>query len=273
MNDGDEIQRPEVLDSECIGLKISGSLYRVVHGIDNYDNQNKPASLIVMGFRFNGTTQKRRLRSVTIDVSFQGEKPDRRGGYFDPEVVTFWPEKKESLEDTEVDIEKSKSFGGNISVGFYGASVGIEGSTGIGRAFKTTARATVEVAKGLGEGRTGGSDNMVSITINENWETMGGLPDIRVPILLNRKNNDDKFIATISIKGDGGFKYNTASSIKRIVGKSPVNHPVVFDPNKLPWSRRATAEDKKTWAQEIIPEELGSLDLEPFWEASFFRDR
>ena len=70
-NDGDVIQRPDIVDDICKGLLLQARVDRIVHGYET--EKGKPATLIVFGFRFHGIDESRRFRQAITPFYFKTE--------------------------------------------------------------------------------------------------------------------------------------------------------------------------------------------------------
>lgn len=86
-NDGDEIQRPDVVDDCCSNLLLMARIDRIIHG--NETENGSPATLVIFGFRFHGISEMRRFKRAIITITFRDEQ--KRSGAADPEVIALWP--------------------------------------------------------------------------------------------------------------------------------------------------------------------------------------
>ena len=67
-NDGDEIQRPDIVDDICKGLLLQARVDRILHGYET--EKGNPATLVVFGFRFHAIDKSRRFRQAIITILF-----------------------------------------------------------------------------------------------------------------------------------------------------------------------------------------------------------
>jgi hypothetical protein len=232
-NDGDEIQRADVVDDLCAGLLLQARIDRIVHG---HETENgSPATLIVFGFRFHGLDEKRRFKQATITILFQDEKKRTRA---DPEVIALWPNGDFTLgEPTEIDVEDTK--GAEVGADVTGGTV-VQAGAHVTRAwerkqsFKKTDRSTLTGSIILDTDiREFGPNNAVRLTINEDTAATSGLvTDFRAAVLLKRKNETGFFLGTVKIKAKAHFAYNAIRGIRDIAAFRPRDDPVKFKPGE-----------------------------------------
>ncbi|KAI1414084.1 hypothetical protein F5Y13DRAFT_159697 [Hypoxylon sp. FL1857] len=239
-NDGDEVQRPDVIDDCCLDLLLMARIDRIVHGSENIDGS--PATLVVFGFRFHGINEMRRFKQAIITITFQDEQ--KRYGA-DPEVIAMWPNGDFTLgEPTSVAVEQTtgREIGGEVKGGQV-----VEGAAHVTRSwqrkmsFTKTDRSTLTGSIILDTNiRKSGKSNAVRMTISENTTTRSGIvTDFRAAVLLRRKNDVDHFLATVKIKAKANFLYNAIKGLRDISGLSPGNDPVKFVPGQQ-YLRQAT---------------------------------
>lgn len=232
-NDGDEIQRPDIVDDLCLDLLLQARIDRIVHGTET-DNGN-PATLVVFGFRFHGINEKRRFKEATILVTFQDADNKPRA---DPEVIGLWPNGDFTLgEVTEIDIDSTtgQEVGTDAKVG-NGLEAGAHATFKWERkqVYKKSDRSSLTGSIILNTAvRKHGLNNAIRLTISENTAAASGIvTDIRAAVLLRRKNDIDYFLATIKMKAKAHFLYNAVSGIRSVSGFSPANDPIKFKPGE-----------------------------------------
>ena len=233
-NDGDEIQRPDIVDDLCRGLQLQARIDRIVHG--HQGEGGSPATLIVFGFRFHGLDQERRFKQSIITISFQDEK--KRNHKFDPVVTALWPNGDFRLgEPTVIQVEekKGKEVSGELTGGTVvqaGAKTALrwERTHAFSKSDKSTLTGSIVLDTDV---RSVGANNAVRLTISENHTTGSGIvTDFRVAVLLTRKKDDDIFLATVRMTAKGNFSYNFFRGIRDLSGFSPPNDPVRFKPGQ-----------------------------------------
>ncbi|SPN98680.1 uncharacterized protein DNG_01724 [Cephalotrichum gorgonifer] len=232
-NDGDETQRPDILDDRCDDLLLMARIDRIVHGTEA--ESGKPATLIVFGFRFHGINEERRFREAIIDITFRDEQKRHAS---DPEVTALWPNGDFTLGDpTEVQVEESKSTeaGADAKAGGGGAETGGRISQKWERRlnYKKTDRSTMTGSIVLDTNvRKFGKNNGVRLTIAENSLARSGLvTDLRAAVLLRRQSVADNFLATVRIEAKAHFFYNAVKELRKLspFGRRPAD-PVKFVP-------------------------------------------
>ncbi|UKZ82547.1 hypothetical protein TrVFT333_010336 [Trichoderma virens FT-333] len=224
-----EIQRHNVVDDYCLGLLLKGRIDRIIHGWET--EGGNPATLVIFGFRFHGISETRRFKQATITITFQDEK---KRDDEDPEVIAMWPDGDFTLgKPTQVAMEDTRG---------AEANVGISGGTPIQpqvalkwerkRGYTKESRASLTGSTILNMSiREYGEDNAAYLTIREDSAAASGLiTEFRVAVLLRRRNQTDKFSATINLKAKANFLYNTFRGLRDISGFSPANDPVIFQP-------------------------------------------
>lgn len=257
-NDGDEIQRPDIVDNLCLDLLLQARIDRIIHGTE-MDNGN-PATLVVFGFRFHGINEKRRFKEATILITFQDAEKKPRG---DPEVIGLWPNGDFTLgEVTEIDIDNTteQEVGADAKIGS-----GAEASTHATfkwerkQSYKKTDRSTLTGSIILNTAvRKYGPNNAIRLTISENTAAVSGIvTDIRAAVLLRRKINTDCFLATVKMKAKAHFLYNAVNGIRSISGLLSANDPIKFKPGEQ-YMRPATL---STHLEEKLAEKIDESNL------------
>ncbi|KAI3006438.1 hypothetical protein M752DRAFT_274756 [Aspergillus phoenicis ATCC 13157] len=232
LDDGSEIQRPDVVDDLCQNLLLQARIDRIVHGYE--DEGQSPATLVIFGFRFHGLNEERRFKQAIITLTFQDEQ--KRGGSYDPVVTALWPNGSFTLgEPTIIDMESKKE--GEVGADMTAGAVIQGGTHSVVRwektkAFQRSDRSTLTGSIFLDPTvRHTGRSNAARLTISENNAAASGIvTDFRVSVLLKRRNDHDTFMASVKLKAKADFRYNLFRGIRRISGFSPPNGPVRFKP-------------------------------------------
>ncbi|KAI0437935.1 hypothetical protein F4803DRAFT_536873 [Xylaria telfairii] len=231
-NDGDEIQRPDIVDDCCQGLLLMSRIDRIIHGTET--ENGSLATLVVFGFRFHGINENRRFKQAIISVTFQDEQKRERA---DPEVIALWPNGDFTLGDpTEIRVEATD--GTEVSLDAQGGVTGAQGGGHIVRKWERKlsynklerARLTGSIVLDTSIRRYG-RNNSVRLTLREDTKAASGLiTDLRAAVLLRRINNTDRFTATVDIKAKAHFSYNVIRGVRDICRFSSGNDPVIFKP-------------------------------------------
>ncbi|KAK6542309.1 hypothetical protein TWF694_006269 [Orbilia ellipsospora] len=257
-NDGDEIQRADIVDDICKGLLIQARIDRIIHGKETEDGN--PATLIVFGFRFHGLGQRRRLQSAVIEILFR-DLEKRRG--YDPEVIALWPNGEFTLSQTSVSIQNTQSIEAGVEAGAMGAAgtlaVKLEQQESYEMSDKSVVVGSIILDK---EVRNYGPKNAVRLTLEENRANKTGvITDLRAAVLL-RRHHDDIFEGFVKVKATGSFSYNTFRGLRDLVRMNPDNDPVRFQPNKQ-YLRQASLSDpiEMRLAADIDDQNLSKVRL------------
>ncbi|KAJ5693000.1 hypothetical protein N7462_002423 [Penicillium macrosclerotiorum] len=246
-----ELQRPTIIDDLCAGLLLQVELQGAVHG--TLSRGGDPATLLVVKFYFQGRTEKRRFRSAEIKIRFADEQQPLQE---DPEVLALWPEGDFTFNESQVDLSDSKSGGANLSGGAGAFQMGLNGTWTRTQGRQLKERASINGARRI-EGRDWGARNVVRLILDENRGQEGGIVStLSTAILVKRKYATQRFIAQIEVTAQADMKYATASKIRELSGKTPLNDPVVFDPKCEPTI--AAVEDASNLAAESL-ESLASI--------------
>ncbi|KAI6091771.1 hypothetical protein F4821DRAFT_225575 [Hypoxylon rubiginosum] len=245
LNDGEEIQRPDIVDDLCQGLLLQARIDRIIHG---YESEGSgPVTLVIFGFRFHGIDSERRFKQATITILFQDE---RKRNHYDPEVIRLWPNGDFTLGDeTVIDVEQANekemsaegAAGGAVAQASTHATLRWEQT----KSFKTTDRSTLTGSIILDtQVRYVGPKNAIRLTISENRVAASGIvTDLRAAVLLKRRNDTDTFLATAKIKARANYSYNFFRGIRDVSGFSPPNDPIRFRPG-VQYLRRPTLGDE-----------------------------
>lgn len=233
-NDGNEVQRPDVIDHCCVDLLLVARIDRIVHGWES--GGKTPATLVVFGFRFHGIDENRRFKHAIISITFQDEQKRAQA---DPEVVALWPDGNFVLGiPTDIAMETTK--GGAAGLDLTGGS-GIQGGAHLTQtweqkqSYRRTDQATLTGSIILDTSiREYGPNNAVRLTLKENSTTASGLvTDFRAAVLLRRTSDSENFLGTVKIKAKAHFLYNAIRGVRDVVGLSQTNNdPVRFQPGR-----------------------------------------
>lgn len=264
LNEGDEVQRPDVVDDLCQDLLLQARIDRIVHGYEC--EGGSPATLIVFGFRFHGVNEQRRFKQAIITILFQDEK--KRSKY-DPVVTALWPNGDFTLgEPTVIQVEEKSEkeasaevTGGTVLQGGAKTALRWERTQSFSKSDKSTLTGSIVLDTDV---RSSGANNAVRLTISENRAAGSGVvTDFRVAVLLRRKNDSDIFLATVKVKAKGDFSYNFFRGIRDLSGCSPPNAPVRFQAG-VQYMRPPTLGDvmEAKLAEEIDADKLNAAKLD-----------
>ncbi|XXG99625.1 hypothetical protein Hte_005966 [Hypoxylon texense] len=251
LNQGDEIQRENIADDTTAGLLIQADLLKVIHGQESPDGE--AATLMVIGFRFQGINQRRRFREVQVTIHFEDEEEPLLHA---PEVVAIWPDREYSYEETSTAVEDTRSVEPGASAG---ASVASATLTGRWEVKTATNRANWAVVTGarVRRGRNYGKRNAVTLSLYENASQRSGVVrDLRVAILLRLHEDTDRFRGYFSINALADIHYKAAWIIHQLSGDRR-NDPVIFKRGVQFLGPRGTL----TADQPIDPSNLRSVSL------------
>ncbi|EPS42029.1 hypothetical protein H072_4033 [Dactylellina haptotyla CBS 200.50] len=267
INDGDENQRPDIIDEMCMGMFVQARLDRVVHGTETQGGE--PATLIVFGFRFHGLHKERRLRTAEIKILFQDEKKRARK---DPVVVGMWPNGEFTLTETPVKMRNltGGEVGGEAGAVGLAATVALKLERETEYQYNDRSTITGSIILDL-KVRNYGPKNAVRLTLTEDESNKTGVvTDLRVPVLVLRKGADtDRFGVFVKITATGNFLQNTAWGLRNLC-HAPANDPVWMKPG-LDYLRAPTLASalEEKLAAEVEKDALGKLlsNLEDFGAA------
>ena len=238
------IERKGAVDVRC-------SCIDVVHG-DFSTSSDLFATLIVLDFRFDARKRARRLRSVDIEIEFQGMKLGDTG----PEVFATYPIGRMSIVPTTQHEDTTRSLnlqlGGAAPVGGITATgtVGWEKSIARDTGDQTTVTGSIDL-----KGRNYGPSNCVSWTLLENRTTQTGVPESMRTAILLRRIDEDPFQCVVKIDA----KVDMRSNLERMFGRVPKDDPVLFKPH-------LGSTDN---LQKYNKDELGKFELESVCDVTF----
>jgi hypothetical protein len=218
-NRPDEVQRQYVTVRDVGGVRVLAKLVAVVHGHLGPDKK-APASLIITDFRFASLGPGRRFKSASINYRFESMTPGDRGtsashrGIF---VVNIAPKGYFSIEPSTktIPIKAAVSSAADLPV-----QVGVTASTtwDLTESAQTAGRATLA---GTRNRRTAGWSLM------EDNKQKTGIPKYFRTAILLRRENYDRFQATVDIETSTDIK----SSVAKLFGQIPKDDPIIFDPS------------------------------------------
>ncbi|KAL4888373.1 hypothetical protein BDV59DRAFT_211173 [Aspergillus ambiguus] len=232
LDDGHEIQRPDVFDDLCQDLQLQTRIDRIVHGFES--DGKGPATLVIFGFRFHGLDEKRRFKRALITITFRDEQ--KRDAYYDPEVISLWPNGNFTLGEPTI-VEVQDTHGGEGGADVTAGAMANVGAHTVLRwertiAFSKEAKSTLTGSITLDtKVRYMGPNNAIRLTISENHAAESAIvTDFRAAVLLRRKSKTDTFMASVNMTAKADFKYNLFRGVRNISGLSPPNGPVRFKP-------------------------------------------
>lgn len=227
-----QLQRQNMVDrGSNSDFTVQGDLIKVIHG--QFSPDGKPATLIVAEFRFLCADNSRRFREATIELQFAESLDPKSKGFDDPEVVIIAPTGNNSLNPTQEAWTTTRTSSASAETGMDFAKLGGSLSWEISKSFEKEYRAIVNGAVRL-EGRNYGMKNQARWNLLENASRCDGIPSLlRTAILLKRKDNTD-FLATIKIKAKVDILHSLHSKFQNLLGTTPKDDPVFFDPDLPP---------------------------------------
>ncbi|KAH6851064.1 hypothetical protein B0I37DRAFT_127793 [Chaetomium sp. MPI-CAGE-AT-0009] len=220
-----EINRSTIVE-RGESLVVQADLIAAIHGkaIDKEAPKGAPATLVVTDFWFIPGKHSRRFTWAKITFTFQGEN-----GAAGPAVVNMAPKGHYSLHPMPVQVEKERSIGLSLEAPIGPVTPGVSVQWGLKTAYEKTDQVSLSgFTRTLG--RDFGPKNSAVWTLAENATTSSGIPTrLRTAVLLKRKVHQTRFQATVDIEVDADLVSKTGFVIKRLLGKVPVDDPVVFD--------------------------------------------
>lgn len=230
-NSPGELQRRHIIDRGS-EFTLQGDLIKVVHG--RYSPGGDPATLIVTEFRFLSCDNTRRFREATIELLFADSVESEPDGSRDPEVVKIAPIGRNSMNPTQEEWTSKRTASasgeaGSGSIGRLGGSVSWEISKVFGKEYRASVNGAVRI-----EGRNQGTKNQARWSLLENASRADGIPSLLRSAILLRRKSDDQFVATIKIKAKVDTLHSLQSTLQNLLGKTPKDDPVFFDPESEP---------------------------------------
>ncbi|PNP79772.1 hypothetical protein FNYG_06865 [Fusarium nygamai] len=233
-------ERQGVTQVQCFSREI-------IHGYLSPDGNN--ATLLVYDLYLDTTKKSRRIREAQVKFDFRSSIPGKAA----PQVVKIAPHGSISLLATSA--EESKTTGYGLSAG-ASQFVSVESSA---KWEKTVSQIRNDAARVAGGFLCNDYGKQVGAQwiLFENKLVGSGTPRfMRFEILLDRENDEEEFECKVTISASGDWKTVLAG----LVGSTPRDDPILFDPTLPPTNRLRKAYDIKN---------LGSLDLDEFVEIEF----
>lgn len=240
------VERRGVIEIQCKAREI-------VHGklsssLDVSDYDAKPyATLLVYDIHMNTSKASRRIVSARVEFEFFSSVQNAPA----PTVHKIGPFGRLSVLPTSQ--EETKTVGGEL--GLSGgpemvASLGVKGTVE-----KSVSRTTTDEARVMGSiwHDTYEHPVIAQWNLHENQSAKSGVPSfLRCAILLARAE-ENLFEATVKIKAETDWKSSLQSSAVRMLGGTPHDDPILFDPSRKPTNKLRKA--------GYDTENLGELDL------------
>lgn len=244
-----ELQRQHMIQHQNSDLIVQADIHSITHG--TMAKGGKPAMLLVWDFQFIGSqTGKRRFKEAEIQVQF-GLAGKEIGDSLDPIVVQTAPFGKLAMDPSTETQETTVSADAKLRI--Y--------SIGIGAGFKRATTANKDSATILHgvrwiSGRNRGKQNTARWFLWENQGTKKGIPSMVKTAMLVQPQNDERFMAVVTIKTKVDFVY----TVKNALGRQLID-PVYFG---------AKSERKNMGPQfeDVVAEELEQCNLDNIGTAS-----
>jgi len=230
-----EFQRENLVDRSS-DFVVQGGLVNVIHG--SFSPGGDEATLIVAEFRFHSSKASRRFRQANIELLFSGSRAHTSDGSRDPEVVKVSPMGKNSLNPTYESQELKRTIGATAEVNGgsllpvkVGGNVIWEDSKSFDKEYRATVTGVMRI-----EGRNYGSKNQANWVMLENKSAANrdGIPTLLRTAILLRRKYAGIFTATIQIKTKVDTKNSIYSKLENLLGKTPKDDPVFFNPDLPP---------------------------------------
>lgn len=233
-------ERQGITQVQCFSREI-------IHGYLSPDGNN--ATLLVYDLHLDTTKKSRRIREAQVKFEFKSSNP----GGSAPQIAKVAPHGSVSLLATSAD--ESKTIGYGLSAG-ASQFVSVESSAKWEKTVSQTKNDAARVAGGFlcnDYGKQVGAQ----WSLFENRLVASGTPRfMRFAILLDRDNDEEEFECKVTINASGDWK----TVLGGLVGSTPRDDPILFDPTLPPTNKLRKAYDI---------ENLASLDLDEFVEIEF----
>jgi len=217
-------KRPLVRENP-LALSVQGRLVAVIHGTLS---SREPASLIITDFEFAPNTKVQRLLSATITYTFEGVKPTSHG----PTLLSIAPEYL-SIKRTNTDMDiRRPGVSARSSTTTDESISGKKWDSEDGP--MVVSQTTVAGITKWGSRQFDGPDTARWV-LEENPEEKNGIPTfLRTAVLILRENKeaDDPFKAGVEITVELISNSLTKGSVRKMAGKSAIDDPIVFLPNR-----------------------------------------
>lgn len=238
-------QRSTISDRQGI-IQVKCLSREIIHGYLSSEEDN--ATLLVYDLHLDTSKKSRRIRDAKIKFEF---KSSVNGA--GPEVAKIAPFRRITL--LPISAEESTTHGYGLSAGvsqFANIETSAKWEKTISQTTNDAARVTGRICSddyGRGVGAEWG--------LFENELIDSGTPSfMRFAILLNRRDSDENFECKVTIK----VKCDWKTSVGELIGFTPRDDPILFDPSLPPTNKLRKNYDI---------ENLGSLDLHDFVEIEF----
>lgn len=226
-----EFQRRHIIDRGS-EFTVQGDLLKVIHG--HFSPGGDSATLIVAEFRFLSSENSRQFREATIEFLFADSFDFESDGSRDPEVVRIAPIGKNSMNPTQEKwtTKRTTNASGEAGGGDYG-KLGGNISWEISKSFEKEYQASVNGIVRI-EGRNYGAKNQARWDLLENASRGDGIPSLLRSVILLKRKGDEHFAATIKIKAKVDALHSLQSRWQDLLGKTPKDDPVFFNPDLGP---------------------------------------
>ncbi|KAM0295928.1 hypothetical protein ACHAPM_010644 [Fusarium culmorum] len=209
---------------------VYGYRHATVHGsfVDDQD-QSQDGSLIILDWHLLPRDPSKRFKFVRINAVFQG--PEGCKSWDEPSVYDIAPKGSFGLCRTKFTEERKKDLEASLGAQF-GASAsvkavyGLSNSTVVGDKVRITGQAYLDCNNGAE--RDPDACNAVEWNFYENKSQRSGLPTYVRTAILVRRETDEEFTATFTVKAKVGILTDVESKLKRLLGSK--DDPIVFVP-------------------------------------------
>ena len=241
-------QRETAVDRHGV-VEIQCRSREIVHGTlsspppdPDADDADAYATLLVYDIHFNARKASRRITSATVEFEFRSSEAGAR----DPTVYRVGPLGRVSVLPTQQG--ETMTVGGELSVSApeMVANLGVTG-----KIEKTVSRTTNDEARVTGSVWSDdyGRPVIARWVLAENRSIKSGVPSfLRCAIVLARPE-DNLFECRVTIRAESDWK----SSVERLLGSTPRDDPILFDPALKPTNKLRKA--------GYDTDNLGALDL------------
>ncbi|KAF4440802.1 hypothetical protein FACUT_3185 [Fusarium acutatum] len=233
-------ERQGITQVQCFSREI-------IHGYLSPDGNN--ATLLVYDLHLDTTKKSRRIREAQVKFEFKSSIP----GSPEPQIVKIAPHGSVSLLATSA--EESKTTGYGLSAG-ASQFVSVKSSAKWEKTVSQTKNDAARVAGGFLCNDYGKQVGAQWIFFENKLVASGTPRFMRFAILLDRENDEEEFECKVTISASGDWK----TVLEGLVGSTPRDDPILFDPTLPPTNKLRKAYDI---------ENLASLDLDEFVEIEF----
>ena len=103
-------------------------------------------------------------------------------------------------------------------------------------------------------GKDWGQKKVVRLILEENKGPKGSVASTLSAAVLLKRTTIDSFVAQIQANAEADMGYSAVTKIRRLSGKTPLDDPVIFDPQRAPTMNVADASN-------LAAENLGSIAI------------